>query len=129
MYYSEVDPYRVIFFVLQYFFIVVAPVLFSASIYAVLSVLIWRTGLQFSPIPPRTIIWIFVISDVVATVIQIVGSALIGVSESRRKDPTFANNILLGGLSVQVFTFLVFVLLYSVFLWRARTVLFHRRKA
>src|ERR1700760_3451362 len=117
------------YFVVQYFFIVVAPVLFSASIYAILSVLIARTGPQFSPIPPRAILWTFVISDVVATVIQIVGSALIGVSESHRKDPTFANNILLGGLAVQVFSFLLFVLFYSAFLWQARSVLFAQRKA
>jgi hypothetical protein len=124
----EIDPYRVNFFVIQYFFIVVAPVLFSASIYVILSVLITRTGPQFSPIPPRAILWAFVVSDIVATVIQIVGSALIGVSESRRKDPTFANNILLSGLAVQVFSFLIFVLLYTAFLWQARSVLFTGRK-
>lgn len=123
------DPYRVQYFVVQYFFIVVAPVLFSASIYAILSVLIARTGPQFSPLPPGSILWTFVISDILATVIQIVGSALIGVSESHRKDPTFANNILLGGLAVQVFSFLFFVLLYSAFLWQARSVLFTMRKA
>jgi RTA1 like protein len=117
-----------VFFVVQYFFIVVAPVLFSASIYAVLSVLISRVGRQYSPLPPKIILWTFIASDIVATVIQIVGSALIGVHESKRQDPTSANNILLGGLSVQVFSFFIYVILFTVFIWRAREVLFFRKR-
>jgi RTA1 like protein len=126
--YAEIDPYRITYFVVQYFFIVVAPVLFSASIYAILSVLITRTGTQYSPLPPKAILWTFITSDVICTVIQIIGSALVGVQESKRRDPTFANDILLAGLAVQVFSFLVFVILLSAFLWRARGLLFKRNR-
>jgi hypothetical protein len=61
---------------------------------------------------------------VVATVVQIVGSALIGVNESHRKDPTTPNNILLAGLCVQVASFFLFVVLLGVFCWKNRGVLF-----
>ncbi|ORY14197.1 RTA1 like protein-domain-containing protein [Clohesyomyces aquaticus] len=121
---SKVDPYRVNYFVIQYFFIVVAPVFFSAAIYTVLSILINVTGRRYAPIPPKLILWVFITCDVVATIIQILGAALVGVAESNRKDPTTANNILLAGLAFQAFSFFVFILLFAWFLVKARRVLF-----
>ncbi|KAK3201795.1 hypothetical protein GRF29_164g696585 [Pseudopithomyces chartarum] len=126
---AKVDPYRVAFFVVQYFsnkteVIVVAPVFFAAAIYTILSLLINATGRHHAPLPPRAILWIFITCDVIATVIQIVGAALIGVAESNRRDPTTANNILLAGLAFQAFTFLIFILLLAAFMIRARKVLF-----
>jgi len=46
---ARVNPYKVSYFVVQYFFIVVAPVFFAAGIYTVLSVLINTTGRQYAP--------------------------------------------------------------------------------
>lgn len=117
---SEKSPYNVIYFVVAYFFIVCAPVLFSGAIYTVISVLINRTDRKYAPLPPKTILWIFIVCDVVATVVQVAGAALIGVAESNRRDPTTANNILLAGLAFQVFAFFIFLALMSVFLFRAR---------
>ena len=111
---------------IQYFFIVVAPVFFAAAIYTVLSVLIRATpdGPRHAPLRPKLILWIFITCDVVATVIQIVGAALIGVAYSNRRDPTNPNHILLAGLVFQAVTFLVFILLLTLFVWRARGVAF-----
>ena len=110
---------------MQYFFIVVAPVFFAAAIYTILSLLINATGRQFAPLKPRWILWIFISCDVIATIIQILGAALIGVAESNRKDPTTPNNILLGGLAFQAFTFLVFIVLFLCFAVKARNVMFN----
>ncbi|KAL5397581.1 hypothetical protein PMIN06_003294 [Paraphaeosphaeria minitans] len=121
---AKVDPYRVAFFVVQYFFIVVAPVFFAAAIYTILSRLINATGRHHAPLPPKAILWIFISCDVVATVVQILGAALIGVAESNRKDPTTPNNILLAGLAFQAFTFLVFIVLFVAFVARAKKVMF-----
>lgn len=117
---AKINPYFVRYFVIQYFFIVTAPVLFSAAIYAVLSVLINRVGRQYAPLGPRTIITIFVICDVIATVVQVAGAALIGKTQSNRESSTTANNILLAGLAFQVFAFAVFLILLAVFLVKAR---------
>lgn len=106
----------------QYFFIVVAPVFFSAAIYTIISVLINVVGREYAPMGPRLILAIFITSDVVATIVQVAGAALIGVAESNRRDPTTANNILLAGLAFQVFTFLVFIILLALFLWQSRKV-------
>ncbi|KAF2017603.1 RTA1-domain-containing protein [Aaosphaeria arxii CBS 175.79] len=120
---AKVSPYRVNFFVIQYFFIVVAPVFFAAAIYTVLSILINSTGRQYAPLAPKLILWIFITCDVVATIVQIAGAALIGIAYSNRKDPTTPNNILLGGLAFQAFSVLVFIILFASFMWKARRVL------
>jgi hypothetical protein len=117
-------PYFVLYFVLQYFFIVTAPVFISAGIYAVLSVLIKRVGREYSPVlGPRWILAIFVTSDVICTCVQIAGAALIGVASSNDQDPTRGNNILLIGLAVQVLVFFIFIVLLGFFLFKARSVI------
>lgn len=50
----------------------------------------------------------FVTLDVLTTGIQIAGAALIGAAESNEKSSNTANNILLAGLAIQVFSFAVF---------------------
>ena len=117
---SQQDPYSVPWFVVQYFFIVIAPVFFSAAIYAIVSVLINTYGRKYSPIPPKVVLGVFIACDVVATIIQIAGAALVGVAYSNRENPTTPNKILLAGLAFQVFTFAVFLFVLSWTLWRAR---------
>lgn len=119
---SQQDPYSVPFFVVQYFFIVVAPVFFSAAIYTIISVMINRVERQYAPLPPNDILGIFITCDAVATVIQVVGSALIGVAYSNYKNPNTPNNILLAGLAFQVFSFAVFIVSLSLFLGKSRQV-------
>ena len=117
---SKVDPYSIIYFVVQYFFIVCAPVFFSAAIYVVLSRFINKAGRQYAPLPPKVIVIVFVVLDVITTGIQIAGAALIGTAESHGKDPTTANNILLAGLAIQVFSFAVFFAVLCACIWRTR---------
>ena len=123
------DPYSVINFVVQYFFIVVAPVFLSAGIYTVLTDLIAALGQRMSPLGlnRKTILATFVVSDVVATITQVAGAALIGSEESNDQSPRTGNNILLAGLAFQVFTFLAFLLLLFVFLFKVQKVLTGRR--
>ncbi|KAJ3006682.1 hypothetical protein HKX48_009533 [Thoreauomyces humboldtii] len=116
---SRLDPYRVAFFVAQYFCIVVAPVFFSAAIYLVLQKLLLLAPLSKPlPLSPRSIIVIFLSFDLVTTVVQIVGAALIGSAESNRRSPTTPNNILLAGLSIQVASFGFFIVILALFTTR-----------
>ncbi|KAF5675640.1 chitinase [Fusarium heterosporum] len=117
---AKKDPYHLLYFILNYFFIVTAPVFLAAGIYTILSALIPRLGRRYSFLPPKFILWFFITSDVIATVVQVTGAALIGVKQSNREDPTIANNILLGGLAYQVFSLSIFVVLTASFLFRAR---------
>ncbi len=77
-------------------------------------------GRQYSLLPPKLILWIFITSDAIATITQITGAALIGVRQTKRQDPTSANYILLGGLAYQVFAIGIFIILTGVFIVRAR---------
>ena len=119
---SHKDPYSVIYFVVQYFFIVVAPVFISASIYVCLNKLIrWAAVEGFDTRPrawlrPKMILWGFVACDVVATVLQIAGAGMIGSAESHQKSPTVPNDILLAGLVFQTAAFTVFLLLFGAFI-------------
>lgn len=126
---SQVNPYSVINFVVQYFFIVVAPVFFSAAIYTILTIFIKRYKPEYAPLPPKLILWIFITCDVIATITQVAGAALIGVAASNGKDPTTPNNILLAGLAFQVFSFFVFCICLAIFLFRARKVVVSSLKA
>ncbi|KAF2213965.1 hypothetical protein CERZMDRAFT_95991 [Cercospora zeae-maydis SCOH1-5] len=117
---SQQDPYSVPWFVVQYFFIVVAPVLFSAAIYTIVSVMINIYGRKFAPLPPKAVLGIFITCDVVATIVQVAGAALVGVAYSNQKDPTTPNNILLAGLAFQVFSFAVFLIILTWTLVKAR---------
>ncbi|KAG9252285.1 RTA1 like protein-domain-containing protein [Emericellopsis atlantica] len=123
---AKKDPYHLLYFILNYFFIVTAPVFLAAGIYTILSALIPRLGRQYSFVPPKVILWFFIASDVVATITQVAGAALIGVAQSNREDPTTANNILLGGLAYQVFSMGLYVILTMSFLFRARSVITRR---
>lgn len=118
---AKVNPYNLIYFIIQYFFIVTAPVFLSAGIYTILSALIHRLGREHSVLRPKLILWIFITSDAIATITQIAGAALIGVRQSKRQDPTTANNILLAGLAYQVFSIGIFIILTAIFIFRARS--------
>lgn len=118
---SRKDPYSVINFVVQYFFIVVAPVFISASIYVCLSKLVgWAAAGGFDTgsrawLRPKLILWGFVACDVVATVLQIAGAGMIGSAESHQRSPMVPNDILLAGLVFQTFAFTIFLSLFAMF--------------
>ena len=117
---SQKNPYAVSYFVAQYFCIVVAPVFYSAAIYTILSVMIAHVGREYSPLPPKVILWTFIGCDVVATVVQITGAGLVGKAYSDGGNPNTPNNILLAGLAFQVFSFAIFIVCYTLFLFRAK---------
>jgi len=118
---SKQDPYSIPWFVIQYFYIVVAPVLFSAAIYTIASLLIRRYGSKYIPISPKLVLWIFISCDVGATILQVTGAALVGSSYPKNRDPTPYNNILLAGLAIQVFSFALFLAILAYIFWKARS--------
>ena len=110
--------FRVTYFVVQYFFIVVAPVFFAAAIYVGLTRLITLGGRHLSLLPPRTVFAIFLSFDIITIIVQIAGAASIGSAESNNNSPTVPNDILIAGLSAQTASFAVFLVLMSVSLSR-----------
>ena len=123
---SRNDPYNVIWFVVQYFLIVVAPVFISAGIYFSTNGLIaWAATLRLHDtaenkrqrwwLSPKLILWGFITADVLTTIMQIAGAAIVGSSESNSKNPKTGNNILLAGLAMQTVSFSIFLLVLLLF--------------
>ncbi|GAA5930968.1 hypothetical protein JCM3775_000765 [Rhodotorula graminis] len=130
--FSHYHPYVVVYFIIQYFFIVVSPVFFQAAFYLALGLGLRRLDHRGSTLlrfEPKILIAVMIVSDVVTTIIQVVGAALIGVAESARFGngsasitSDQANDILLAGLATQTASFLAFLVLLGLCIWRsART--------
>ncbi|KAK5053340.1 hypothetical protein LTR84_002314 [Exophiala bonariae] len=123
------DPYRISFFVGQYFCITVAPVFISASIYVGLGQLVaWaststtlKTGSFLSRLRPKAILWTFISADILCTALQVAGAAVVGERTSNHEDPTQANDILIAGLAAQVASFCLFLVLLAMFVWLLAT--------
>lgn len=106
---SHIDPYRISFFVGQYFCITCAPVFIAACIYIYLTQFaLWMEQAGFPTesfagirLKAPRILCIFITADIACTLLQITGASLIGNRTSKHEDPTQANNILIGGLAVQ----------------------------
>ena len=85
-----------------------------------ISIAINRVGRQFAPLSPKVILWVFIVCDVIATIVQVAGAALIGSAYSNGRDPTTPNHILLAGLSFQVFAFFIFIVVFVAFCVKSR---------
>ena len=109
---SKKDPYRISFFVAQYFLITTSPILITATLYlcltraqTILGNVSAPTGVYAKLNKPRLLLWVFIVADIVTTIIQVTGAGLIGSTTSKHKDPTTPNNIVLAGIAVQTFFF------------------------
>ncbi|KAL9107407.1 MAG: hypothetical protein Q9227_007691 [Pyrenula ochraceoflavens] len=120
------DPYRIDYFVIQYFLIVTAPVCISAAIYYTLTMLVRAdsavvTGVwQSRLLRPKRILWTFITADAICTIVQVTGASLIGKRTSKHLDPSWANDILLAGLAVQTCFFAVFLILLCFYYYTSR---------
>lgn len=104
-------------YVIQSVLILIAPALFAASIYMVLGRVIRGVCAEFrSVIPVRWLTPIFVCGDVVSFVVQASGAGLMVTGDSVKT----GENIILGGLIVQVIMFGLFVIVAGIFHSRIR---------
>ena len=110
-------------YVMQSTLLLLAPILFAASLYMTLSrVVLAVDGSQFSPISPRWLTRIFVFGDVFSFLVQASGAGLRVQAGSGDSDidPNLGSNIIVGGLIFQIIIFGVFVLVSVVFNMRFR---------
>lgn len=104
-------------YVIQSTLILVAPALFAASIYMTLGRIIRGVRADFrSLIPVRWLTPIFVCGDVVSFVVQASGAGVMVTGDSM----TTGENIILGGLVVQIVMFGLFVVVTAIFHSRIR---------
>lgn len=130
--FAHYHPFVINYYIVQYFFIVVSPVFFQGAFYTALGIALRRLdhhGSTLLRFEPRILVAAMIISDVVTTIIQVVGAALIGVAEAARYSESRtsslssgqANDILLAGLAIQTASFLAFLILLAMCIYRSHT--------
>lgn len=110
---GELGPY-----IMQSTLLLIAPVLFAASLYMTLGrVITGVRGQRHALVSPRWTTGIFVAGDVISFLVQGSGAGLMAQT-GEGSDPKMATNIITGGLVFQIIIFAIFVL---------ATAIFHRR--
>jgi len=94
--------------------------MFSAAIYTTAPKMIQVYGVSHAPLPLRLVVWVLVACDVIATIVQVTGAALVGAAYSDQKFSTTYNQILLAGLAFQVASFAIYLLELTTTLYKAR---------
>ncbi|KAL5621095.1 hypothetical protein FOBRF1_004341 [Fusarium oxysporum] len=104
-------------YVIQSTFILVAPALFAASIYMILGRLIrTMSATSLSIIPVKWLTKVFVAGDVASFVVQASGAGVMVTADSMKT----GENIILGGLFIQIVIFGLFAVTSAIFHARAR---------
>jgi hypothetical protein len=98
------NPYKPSGFKLQIICLTVAPAFIAAGLYLNLKHLVHVFGKHLSLLKPAYYTYIFISCDTVSITLQAVGAGLAAASV----DVTAASDIILTGLSFQVFTLLIF---------------------
>ncbi|KAJ4374938.1 Mitochondrial import inner membrane translocase subunit Tim17-A [Neocucurbitaria cava] len=98
-------------FLIQIVCLTIGPAFLAAGIYLCLSRIVTTFGPENSRIKPRSYPQIFIPCDVISLVLQAIGGGIASVKTHHDEDPSLGNHIMIAGLSVQVFTLLIFILL------------------
>ncbi|KAL5363842.1 RTA1-domain-containing protein [Aspergillus floccosus] len=102
-------------YIMQTLLLLLAPALFAASIYMILGRIIQLTdGDSRSVIRGRWITRIFVIGDVVSFLAQAGGGGILAKADSNGKQD-LGNDIIIGGLLVQIVFFGLFIIVSAIF--------------
>ncbi|GAA6005990.1 hypothetical protein JCM11491_004082 [Sporobolomyces phaffii] len=128
---SHFNPFRTATYIAQYILVVLAPLLFQAALYVGLSQALRRldcTGRSLLHFNPKILVIGLVISDSVTTILQVIGAVLVGVAEKAQYgtgsspiSSKHANDILLTGLCVQTASFVLFIGLLVLCIYRSAT--------
>jgi len=102
-------------FLMQIVCLTIAPAFMAAGIYLCLSRIVTTFGAENSRIKPLSYPRIFIPCDLVSLLLQAIGGGMASVASHTDKDPTPGNNIMIAGLSFQVATLFIFILLSTDF--------------
>ncbi|KAK4506209.1 hypothetical protein PRZ48_004174 [Zasmidium cellare] len=120
---SYYDQWNETPYLIQIICLTIAPAFYSAGVYLCLAGIVRVFGEGNSRVRPLWYTYIFVPCDVIALVLQAAGGALAATSIDGASDAAELNtgvDILLAGLSWQVFTLTCFIVLCGDLAWRIR---------
>ncbi|KAH8830933.1 RTA1-like protein [Flagelloscypha sp. PMI_526] len=108
-------------YIAEYLFVVLSPCAFIASEYVLAGrVARFLQAEKYLLVNPRKITRIFVSSDITTFLIQAVGGA-VSLSANDTKLNLAGSRVFLAGLALQLLSFLIFTVIFTVFMWRIRT--------
>lgn len=119
---SHHDPFSQNGFLIQICCLTLAPAFFSAAIYFTLGDIVTAVSLRSSRVKPRGYAAIFIPCYIVSLILQGTGGGMASVSSQNGQDPTPGTNIMVAGLSFQVASMTLFILLASEYVWRVRRI-------
>ncbi|KAL5316355.1 hypothetical protein ACEPPN_015400 [Leptodophora sp. 'Broadleaf-Isolate-01'] len=109
------NPYTLVPYIIQALLILLAPILFAASVYMILGRLIRATGGEaYSVIRVNWVTKIFVGGDIFCFMMQMVGAAFLASSKSK-KSRDIGEMIILIGLIIQIVIFSFFLVVSMIF--------------
>ena len=99
--------------------LIIGPAFNSAAIYLMLKHLTALFGPQWSLLKPKQYTMIFITSDVISLILQAAGGGIAATAPPNSRDTlNLGNNIMIAGISFQVVTLSIFLLLALLFLVR-----------
>jgi len=108
-------------YLIQILFILLAPILFAASVYMFLSrIVIAADGQQYSPIKVKWLSKIFLLSDWACLQIQSSGASWLGNAKSI-SSINGARDLVLAGLALQIICFILFLSVAGIWQRRVRS--------
>ncbi|KAL7917711.1 RTA1 like domain-containing protein [Trichoderma austrokoningii] len=110
-------------YLIQSMFILLAPALFAASIYMVLGrIIILVGGQDHSLIRPQWLTKIFVTGDVICFLLLAGGSGILATGKNNPSSTHAGNNVIIGGLVLQLLWFALFITVTAVFHHRMKSI-------
>ncbi|KAF3921324.1 hypothetical protein ABW21_db0209112 [Orbilia brochopaga] len=109
------NPWSLPAFFIQINGIGLAPTFFAAGIYLCLTRIVIVYGAGLSRVQPKVYTYFFVINDIASLVIQLPGGIVSSISASQGKAPTTGAHIGLAGVSFQVFSLTIWLVLAAEF--------------
>ncbi|KAF2434391.1 RTA1-domain-containing protein [Tothia fuscella] len=111
-------PFSDLSFITQLTCLTLAPAFYAAGIYFSLAQIVLIFGGQNSRVPPALIPKIFITCDIISLILQGGGGALAAWYAQHEKMPDNGNYTMIGGLSFQALTLLIFLGMAGDFAWR-----------
>ncbi|RFU32420.1 hypothetical protein B7463_g3943, partial [Scytalidium lignicola] len=98
-------------FLMQIVCLTIAPAFLAGGIYLCLRRIVYAFGPENSRIKPESYTRIFIPCDLASLLLQAAGGGIASAASHQNTNPVVGNDIMIVGLSVQVFTLLIFIIL------------------
>jgi hypothetical protein len=98
-----------------------APAFFMGGVYYLLAKLAMVYGPEFSLLKPMHYSLVFIICDLISIVIQAAGGGIAAIAVENNDDTTPGTHVMVAGMAFQVFSMVIFILLFGHFMYRVYT--------